>query len=986
MKLRNLLKLSCFLLLCFFVLSAMAQNKSITGKVTDSKDGSAMPGVSVGVKGTTIGVTTGTNGSFSLSVPASATTLVFSFIGYDKQEVDITGKSTVNVSLVPNSTTLNEVIVVSVGYGTQRKKDVTGSISSISSKDFNQGEATNPLQQLQGKVPGLVITNPGGDPTGTPTVRLRGQVSISGNQSPLVVIDGVALDDPAQLRNIPPGDIASVDVLKDASASSIYGARGANGVLLVTTKKGHAGGVTVSYDGFAGVDKQSKYYDLLSRSEYLAAIVAQNPAVNVASYDKGGATDWQKAVTRTAHTQSSALAISGGTNTFNYRGSVSYLDQQGIELNNAKNMIGLRFSAEQKALDNKLDITMGISYSRIRQDGSNNNGVSNVNYDYVFNTPPTYPVKNADGSYYPYTLDYNGHNPVQHVMGTLNRSYEDLALLYGTANYSILPSLLVGFTGSTSPDHTQVHHFTPVWPGEGNINNAENDSYDANSFKGNFHINYDKSFGKHSLAATAVYEYNDYFTNNFTAYGENYLVPDELDNNLGSGNPQKSSISSNKTEYKLISFLARVSYNYDSRFYITGSIRRDGSSKFGANHNWGNFPAVDVAYRIKRDLLKDVTWIDDLKIRAGYGVVGNSDAIGPYTSISLYGPGNTYYNPSNSSFPYQPSYAPTQNPNPDLRWEERQGRNIGIDFSLFDNRLSGDIDYYNDKTKNMLYNYSVPTPPFLYGNIWANVGSLTNKGVDIGLTGQAMRGEGLNWTVSANVTFIKTTVTNLSGTYNGYPLIASQISEGVAIGRGLSATPITYLKPGYAPFEFYLPHFTGVDASGNQLFDGKTVDKWPGSTPPSHYIDPSPKFNYGITNTFNYHNWSLNFFLRGVYGQKLFNNTLLQFETITRLPGNNTTKEALTNGIKDAPVASDRWLEGASYLRMDNAALGYTFKTIKGIQSLRVYLATNNLFVITKYKGIDPEIAVTSTNQAYIDNDVYPKSRSLVIGANISLK
>ncbi len=811
MKIKNLLKLSCTILLYFLVLPAMAQNKVVTGKVTDSKDGSTMPGVSVGVKGTTIGVTTNTDGSFSLSVPSSATTLVFSFIGYDKQEVSITDKSSVNVALVPNSTSLNEVVVVSVGYGTQRKKDVTGAISSISSKDFNQGLATNGLQQIQGKVPGLVITNPGGDPNASPAVRVRGQTSITGNQNPLIVIDGVALDDPNQFRNIPPGDIETIDVLKDASATAIYGARGSNGVLLVTMKKGRASAPSITYDGYYGVANQSKYYDLLSTSQYLSYVknlIAADPSINLGTYDKGGSTDWQKAVVRTAHTQSSAVSMSGGSGTFNYRASLSYLNQQGIEIQSDRSVLGLRFNAEQKALDNKLDITMGITYSNIRSDGSNDNGASNVNYDWVFNTPPTYPLKNADGSYYGYSLDYNGHNPVQHVMGTLNRNYEYLTIMNATANYTIMPGLLVGLTGSTSPDRTLVHHFESAWPGEGNINNGHQQLYEANSYKGNLHINYDKSFGKHSISATAVYEYNDFFTNNFYAYDDNFLAPDELDNNLGAGNPQTQSVSSAKDEYKLISYLARVAYNYDGRFYVTASIRRDGSSKFGANHEWGNFPAVDVAWRLKRDVpfLNDFTWIDDIKIRGGYGVTGNADAIGPYSAIGLYGTGNTYYNPSNSAFPYPKSYVFSQNPNPDLRWEQKGGVNIGIDFSLFNSRLSGDIDYYNNKTTNMLYNYNVPTPPFLYNSIEANVGSLTNKGVDIGLTGRPLTGQGLNWTVAAQIAFVKTRVTQLSGTYNGYSLVASQIALGSAAGRGLSSTPITYLKPGYAPVEFYLPH------------------------------------------------------------------------------------------------------------------------------------------------------------------------------------
>lgn len=996
MKLRNLLKLSCFVLLCFFVLPAMAQNKTITGKVTDSKDGSAMPGVSVGVKGTSAGTNTDSNGSFSLSVPQSATTLVFSFIGYDKQEIDITGKSTVKVSLVSSSTSLNEVVVVGVGYGSQRKKDVTGAVESISAKDFNGGSVTNPLSQIDGKVAGVVITSAGGDPNASLNIQIRGQTSISGNQQPLIVVDGVILDDPNNFQLIAPGDIASYDILKDASATAIYGSRGANGVLLVTTKKGRAGKTTIDYNGFAGVSRQSKYYDLLSASEYTDAITklhdqqvaAGEPAINLPTYLKGGNTDWQKAITRTGVSQSNNLAISGGGENFNFRGSVNYQNDKGIVLNNGKKNLGLRFNGEAKALDNKLDVTFGISNNATTED--------RINYDIfrdVFNSPPTYPIKNADGSYN-YFSDFAEGNAVAHALQTYNPNYEYLTVLNATANYTFFPGFVGGATGSVNRDNYQGHFFAPVYPNETTINNASQDNINNNSYKGNFHLNYDKSFGKHTISATAVYEYNDYIYSTFNAGGNNYLIPEQLDNQLGSGNPTQQSIGSDKTEYKIISFLGRVNYNYAGRFYITASIRRDGSDKFGVNHQWGSFPSVDAAYRMKSDLFQNVSWIDDIKLRVGYGVVGNGDAISPYATQVLYGTQSRYFNPTNSSFQYPFAYLPSQNANPDLRWETRKGKNIGIDFSLFNNRLSGDFNYYNDKTDNMLYSqYAVPTPPYFVNTITANVGSLTNKGLELALTGQAIRGEGLNWTVGGQITFTKTKIVSLSGTYNGTPVAASEIPVGAAQGRGLSSNPISFLTPGYAPYVFYLPHYTGVDGSGNQTFDGKTLAQ--NANPKNYYIDPSAKFNYGITNTFTYHNWSLNFLLRGVYGQKIFNNTLLDYETITRLPGNNITRDALTNGVKDAPFASDRWLEAASYLRLDNATLGYSFKNVPGFQSLRMYLSSNNLFVITKYRGIDPEVATalnTSIGQLpYIDasyNGIgyYPKVRTFVLGVNLSLK
>lgn len=999
MHFKNLLKVSCFILLCFFVMPAMAQNKTVTGKVTDSKDGSPLPGVSVLAKGTSAGTVTDVNGSFRLSVPQSATAIVFSFIGYDSKEVPVSS-SPINVALTESSTTLNEVSVVSIGYGTTRKKDLTGAVSNITSKNFNQGAVINPIDQLSGKVAGLVITQPGGDPNQNASVRLRGQSSLSGGLSPLFVVDGVILDDPNQFQNIPPDDIASYDVLKDASAAAIYGSRGANGVIIVTTKKGQAGKTTISYDGLLGSSSQSKYYDLLNASQYINAI-SQLPGVTVSTYDKGGNTDWQKAITRTAMQQRHTISIAGGNNTFLYNASANYQDQQGIVLNSDKQQLGLRFNGEAKVLDNKLDIKMGI-----QNVSTNRSFIDYANFSYMYNAPPTYPIKNADGTYNEFT-DFNLENPVEHINDEYLRAYEYLTLINGSADYSITNALKVGVQGAISRNNVQSHGFYPTFADQANLNQAGQANENTNSYKGNIHISYDKTFGKSTLSLLGGYEYNDYFYDNFVATGKQYITPQQLDNNLGAGVQTYDNINSYKEEYLLISFFARANYNYDNRFYATATIRQDGSSKFGTNNEKGYFPSFDLAYRFKKDLLANVDWIEDMKIRAGYGVTGNSDAIGVYNTVETIAPSNKFYNGTTDQFLV--SYLVNQNPNPLLKWEQREGRNIGLDFSLFNGRLSGDVDYFNDKTKNLLYAYTVPTPPFVVNNLLANVGTLVNKGLEIALTGQIIKGSNFNWTANGQITFLKTTVTSLSGvySYNGqtFQLNTSQIPTGYAEGRGLSSNPITFLKPGYSPYVFFLPHYTGVNANGDQTFDGQTIAQ--NANPAGHYIDPAPKFNYGFSSNFNYGNWDLNFALRGVYGQKVFDNTLLDVQTITRLPGNNVTKEALTNGIKDAPVASDLWLENASFLRLDNATLSYSFKNVSFANSLRVFVSTNNLFVITKYKGLDPEVKTEnasttnnilfggnlngSANQAYIDANYgnqayYPRVRSFTLGVNVTLK
>jgi TonB-linked SusC/RagA family outer membrane protein len=997
MYLKNLLKVSCFILLCFFAIPALAQNKTVTGKVTDSKDGSAIVGASVVAKGSPNGAITDVTGKFTVSVPASATTLVVSYIGYGSKEVAISG-STVNVSLDEQSNALNEVLVVSVGYGSQRKKDVTGAVENLSAKNFNQGAIINPVDQLSGKVAGLTITQPGGDPNQTASVRLRGQSSLAGGLSPLFVVDGIALDNANQFQNIPPGDIASYDVLKDASASAIYGSRGANGVIIVTTKRGVAGKTTVTYDGLAGESTQSKYYDLLTAPQ-LRSYYSGNTAA-LGSIDKGANTDWQKAITRTAYQHRHSVGISGGSNTFNYIASVSYQNQQGIVITSDKQQVGLRFSAEQKALNDKLDIKVGI-----QNVNTDRTFIDYANFSYMYNAPSTYPIKNADGSYNEFS-DFNLENPVEHINQEILNAKENLTLINGSVDYSITNDLKIGVLGSSSRNEVRSHGFYPTFADQANLNKAGQGEENTSSYKGNIHITYDKSFGKSRIGLLGGYEYNNFRYDNFVAFGQQYLVPGELDNNLGGGVATYNNIGSYKQETELISFLARGTYNYDDRFYLTATIRRDGSSKFGTKYQNGYFPSFDVAYRFKKDLFANVDWISDIKLRAGYGVTGNSDAIGPYSTIETVSRGSNYFNGATNQ--YLGSYSVNQNANPLLRWEERHGKNIGLDFDLFGGRLSGNMNYFNDKTTNLLYNYTVQTPPFIVNTLLANVGTLTNKGFELALNGQLVKGTKFNWNVSGQISFVKTTIESLSGVYSyagqTYQLNASQIPVGYARGRGLSGNPITFLKPGYSPYEFYLPHYTGVDAGGNQTFDGKTIAQNP--TPAGHYIDPAPKFNYGFSNSFDYGNWSLNFALRGVYGQKIFNNTLLDVETITRLPGNNVTKEALTNGIKDAPVSSDKWLESASFLRMDNATLSYAFKKISFASSFRVFVSANNLFVITKYKGLDPEVKTEnagggsilfgsnlsgSNNQAYIDANYaseayYPRVRTFTIGASISLK
>ncbi|HZG23325.1 MAG TPA: SusC/RagA family TonB-linked outer membrane protein, partial [Chitinophagaceae bacterium] len=672
---------------------------AITGIITN-ENGEPLAGATVTEKGTSNSAVTSDDGRFSMNTIQPNAILVVSYVGYDTKEISAAGQSSFSISLIQTNSKLNDVVVV--GYGSSRRKDVTGAVASVSSKDFNQGVVTNPIQQIQGRVAGLVITSPGGDPNSNPSIRLRGQTSLAGGQNPLIVLDGIPLDDANQLSNIPPADIESYDVLKDASATSIFGSRGANGVILITTRRGRAGQTRVEYNTFAGIEKQARYLDLLSGDEWRAA----NPAGVGTRFDNGGNTDWQKAVTRTAKTHSQNIAVSGGANGFNYRGSVNYINQEGIIKNSGKNELGLRFNAQQKALKNKLDLNLGL-VSTI----TNRRFVAGWTPQRMASTSPALSIYNPDGSYNAFSFGLGRQNAVQGVDVTLSRGKEYLTQMYATADYELVKHLKVGVLGALTNFNSQGRFFLPK-DVEGNARNkAERRSNSRDNARGDVHINYLNNWGAHNVNATAVYEYNYFTSEGFSATGEDFGIPFFQDNNLGTGDAARNVLTSGRQEFKLISFLGRLNYNYNEKYYVTAAMRRDGSSKFGVNNRWGYFPSASVAWRIsKENLLNNVSWISDLKLRAGYGVTGNSDAITPYASFLTYAAvGGNIYNPNTGTF--VPAYFPNQNANPDLQWEKRIGRNIGLDFALFNNRLTGDFNVFNDRTENLLFDYTLPSPP-----------------------------------------------------------------------------------------------------------------------------------------------------------------------------------------------------------------------------------------------------------------------------------
>ena len=1014
---KKTLLIGLFMLFCFLT---MAQQRTVTGTVT-SKEGTPLSDESVIVVGQKTGIRTAADGTFSINVPANAKQLQISYVGSETQKVDISSASNVTVSMVSVAQSLTDVVVT--GYGTTRKKDLTGAVSQISSKDFTSGNLSNPAQLFQGKIPGVVVTVPGGDPNAEISIRLRGVTSLSGGQTPLIVVDGVPLSDPNTFNDIPASDIASIDVLKDASAAAIYGSRGSNGVLVINTKKGHSGRTTVEYNGSVSVDKVAKLYDMANATQWkqgytklLTSQGATSGAIDTAitGYDHGGNTDWQKALTQTGISNNQSISISGGAAGFSYRGTVNYLDQQGIMINTGRNQLGLRFTAQQKALDDKLTMQAGIINT------TTNRKLTDYNVFYeAYSSPSVYPVKNADGSYFAYT-DFALQNPVEQQQKETKKSVENLTIINASVDYELIHGLKVGVRGSISHFNDQYEYFEPVFPLVGNSNVGAIAAENSDVKQGDIHLNYDNSWGKSNLSALAVYEFNDFRDNQNGAVSSNMLLDALGAWNLQSAPQQYQHSYSDKYETQLISYVGRVAYNWDEKYFVTASMRADGSSKFGTKNAYGYFPSASVAWKVSSEsFMKNITWLNEFKINAGWGITGDQDAIGAYTKLQLYGRQGSYYNAASGL--WLTEYGPTQNSNPNLQWEERVGRNIGFNFGVLQNRLTGAFNYFNDKSKKLLYDYTIPfpSPGAVVNTLLANVGTMSNKGAEFNLNFEVIRKKDFSWTAGGQISSVKTKITSLEGSFsNGvstYKLSTDQVSEGSAQGRGLSGAPITYLKVGYTPYVFWMPHYLGLDKNGNETYkvEGKdpTTDVLKAS---NYYTDPAPKFNYGFSSDFTYKDFGLSFFLRGVSGGKIFDNSRMVLDNINRFGGNNGTVEALTNGITNPPQASDHWLESASYLRMDNLNLSYTLKPVSVFQSIRFYVAANNVFVITKYRGLDPEINVASgpgnvmfnalgsaavgnsflpggsvgayIDAAYSGSGYYPKTHSYTLGVNVTLK
>ncbi|HMG93755.1 MAG TPA: SusC/RagA family TonB-linked outer membrane protein [Chryseolinea sp.] len=978
---RSLLLLLCTLLLV--TQSAFAQS-NISGRIAGT-DGIPLPGATVSIVGTNNHAVADSDGRFMLNAKPGDL-LHFSFMGFQDLQVVLGNETELNISLPEATTVLDEVVVV--GYGTSLRKDVSGSVASVSTDEFIQGNNTNPLQQIQAKVPGLVITQPGGDPNGDYNVRIRGATSLEG-QPPLLVIDGVAIDDfNRAITTLNPLDIASYDVLKDAAAAAIYGSRGANGVILITTKKAKYGATTFEYSAYGSVETISNRFDVLNAQQWRDATAADP---NASGHDLGANTDWQKEITRSAYTQSHIFSASGGSSQIRVRGSAGYINQQGIAINTGKEVLTARLSADIRSANDKLNIAYGINTSIINRNFlPDQTSTAQVRQGgaYVFSYTPSYlpvwPVHNSSGSYY---QPSGPPNPVFLLEELYSKQKQNFFQTSVKADYELIDGLKVGALAALSNGNDTYDRFWPPRINSTDEPSAGKSNANKQNFTGDLHFNFKKEFGDHSFDLTGVYEYNKFVNDGFSVNARGPVVEGLLlTNNLGTATSvSPGDISSYKNEVRIISFLGRLVYNYQDRFILTGTFRRDGSSKFGPNNRWGNFPSAAIAWRISNEnFMSGNRWLD-LKLRASYGLTGNQENLPPYNYQTLYGPSGPYY--INGS--YGQSYGVVQEGNPDLKWEVRESLNFGMDFSLWDDRVNGMLDVFSDKTSDMLFLYNIPQPPFVTNQAYANAANATNKGVELSLGGYVITNDQFRWNIRGNIGAVRNRITNVLGEFKGFDLSVTNSHYGYATGGSFQYLNVTEIKEGYPAGVFWLPQHAGFDEKGNELFvtydgEGKVTGTDVTFTDKDRqYINPTPDFEWGLTNTFSYRNFDLSIFIRGVQGSKVFANSLLNLGSTAYLPASNVTERALTDGFVNKPNISTFWLEDGSFARLENLTLGYTLGRIKGITKLRIYAVGRNLFLLTKYGGVDPEVNVEGP-QRYIDFSYYPKTRSFTIGLDIS--
>ena len=981
-----------FILMILCVQNIMAQKRTVSGIVTDSKN-EPLIGVNVTIKNaSTTGTITDIDGKYSLEIPSGNSVLVFSYIGYSTQEVKVSNQSVVDIVLKDDMQALEEVVVV--GYGTMKKSDLTGSVSSITSDNFKLGTDLTPQQLMQGAFSGVNISQNSGKPGGSNTIRVRGGTSITASNDPLYVIDGVPISTSAgvnqsnigssttdffdqepinPLSNINPNDIESINILKDASATAIYGSRGANGVIMITTKKGKAGMRQLDYSFNLGVSTVAKKLDVLTGDEYRKTVSELGLTLD----DKGQNTDWQDVIFRTAISQNHYVSFMSGSENTSYRASAGYSNQNGVMEGSGMKSANARMNINHKALNDKLKLNMNISYGETNSDQapvSNTVGSemgSSMLYEaYVFN--PTYPIYNEEGDYYdvpPYRV-----NPASFSKELLDERATSQFLGNLTADWNFYKPFTLQVNAGYNKNTINRNSYISKSNLLGNGNNGYVTVQKLSDYSKLLEtiLKYNQSFGKHNIDAMVGYSWQYFYSEGQTTKAYGFLSDNFKWYSLAAAQTVES-VSSYAESNTLISMYGRINYNYADKYLLTATVRRDGSSRFGSGNKWGIFPSVAASWRISQEDFFQNDIMSDLKLRASCGITGSQE-IGNYNSLSTLGASTNGYLVGGEKITI---VLPQQYTNPDLKWEQTAQTDIGIDFGFLNGKIRGSIDYYYKKTTDLLLSVAVPSPSLITTQI-ANVGTVTNQGIELDLSFDLMRTKNFAWDANLNLSHNKNEVVSLSnGQWTG-----DNMQVAPCQGQGLSGTYAQLIMPGQPIGTFYGKRFIGV-------VDG--VEQFANDGEPEVIGCAQPDLTFGLGTNLQYKNWTLSLNFRGSIGNDVYNCTANNLAYLSNLPGRNVLKEAVTSGVNrdQAKVYSSRFIEDGSFVRLDNLSLGYNFSLPKlYISNARVFVSAQNLFVITGYSGADPEVnsEISRTGVAPLGVDYlsYPKARIFSMGINLS--
>jgi len=977
------------------------QANKVSGKVVNSSNES-LPGVTVQVKGTAAGTITDTDGKFSISNVQSGSTLIFSFVGMKSTEVVFKGQTNIEVVMEEETIGLDEV--VAIGYGSVKRGDVTSSIASVKSENFVKGAVKDAAQLIQGKVAGLTISMPSGDPTKGALIMLRGNASLLGTSDPLVLVDGF----PGSLESVAPEDIESIDVLKDGSASAIYGTRGTNGVIIITTKtSSNEMTPTIEYSGYASSATVSRKLDFMNASQLREKWSQGYKFTGANIEDFGSDTDWLDEITRSAISQVHNVIFRGGSKTTNLTASLNYKDNQGIFILSDNKKYTGRIDLNHSMFNGKLVANIGTIISeQTYWTGGDGYSFNNYVYRQAIIRNPTEPVKNPNGSWYErdvyfydnpvgYLKESDGENRYRNVRFTASLTYKPFE------GFDIKGMVTRKGDSNIRGFYQTQNHVSTTKYGSNGFASRGTDDYVGNYTE--LTANYKKSIGSHNFSVLGGYNYEDNVNEGFWANNKYFPTDAYTYNNLGigSGLPKgEAGMGSYKNSDKLIALFSRVSYSFADKYLLMASIRREGSSKFGADHKWGNFPGVSAGWRVTEESFMDgFNWIENLKLRAGFGVTG-TNVLDSYNSLSSLNYSEYFF----YNGQWVRKLVPTRNANPDLRWEKKEEINFGLDFDLFGGRVSGAFDFYNRLTKDALWDYSVPTPPYLYGTITANVGEIKNQGFEALINVVPVKTSEFTWNAGFTFSTNKNKLVSLSNDkfqttndffyagYTGEPvqIETHRIKIGGPIGDffGLKAVDITHIGDEFGTDNSDKDHMEGVWVIEKP--DGTRIKATDSSLEDRQVLGNGiPKYYASWNNNFKYKNFDLSINMRGAFGYQILNFSRMFYENPTI--GYNTLNSAY-NKVYGKLVLADvqrfvsYYIEDGDYWKIDNATLGYTFSlnNKNTFKNLRIYASGLNLLTITGYKGIDPEVRQTGLDPGNDERDKYPTTRTFTFGVNVT--